>query len=148
MTLAQCLWRATIQQCHNIAVIKCSTNIFLSICSADQMMRKPVSALNNRRPITQYAKMAAAMGGNPRYKVCECYTAVIANINDLVGLFCVYHWPVMLKNISAASRILENRPPEKFPAWLPISLVMAIFVLQCSAVLRLVIIFSLWFNLT
>jgi len=34
------------------------------------MMKKPVSALNNRRPITQYAKMAAAMGGNPRYKVC------------------------------------------------------------------------------
>lgn len=37
--------------------------------SADQMMKKPVSALNNRRPISQYAKMAAAMGGNPRYKV-------------------------------------------------------------------------------
>lgn len=33
------------------------------------MMKKPVSALNNRRPVTQYAKMAAAMGGNPRYKV-------------------------------------------------------------------------------
>ncbi|KAF6029688.1 KIF3C [Bugula neritina] len=33
-----------------------------------QMMKKPVSALNNRRPVSQYAKMAATMGGNPRYK--------------------------------------------------------------------------------
>ena len=39
------------------------------IFSAEQMMKKPVSALNNRRPVTQYAKMAATMGGNPRYKV-------------------------------------------------------------------------------
>lgn len=32
------------------------------------MAKRPISALGNSRPVTQYAKMAAAMGGNPRYK--------------------------------------------------------------------------------
>ncbi|XP_013380347.1 kinesin-II 95 kDa subunit [Lingula anatina] len=34
-----------------------------------QMAKRPISAAGNRRPISEYAKMAAAMGGNPfRYK--------------------------------------------------------------------------------
>ena len=33
------------------------------------MAKRPVSAVGNRRPITEYAKMAAAMGGHMRYKV-------------------------------------------------------------------------------
>ncbi|XP_071506252.1 kinesin-II 95 kDa subunit-like, partial [Diadema antillarum] len=33
-----------------------------------QMAKRPVSAVGNRRPIADYAKMAAQMGGNPRYK--------------------------------------------------------------------------------
>lgn len=33
-----------------------------------QMAKRPVSAVGNRRPVTDYAKMAAQMGGNPRYK--------------------------------------------------------------------------------
>ena len=43
------------------------------------MMKKPVSALNNRRPVTQYAKMAAAMGGNPRYKVRSVILRCVTN---------------------------------------------------------------------
>ena len=35
------------------------------------MAKRPVSAVGNRRPITEYAKMAAAMGGHMRYKVCR-----------------------------------------------------------------------------
>jgi len=35
------------------------------------MAKRPVSAVGNRRPITEYAKMAAAMGGHMRYKVQE-----------------------------------------------------------------------------
>lgn len=33
------------------------------------MTKRPVSAIGNRRPITEYARVAAALGGNPRYKV-------------------------------------------------------------------------------
>ena len=33
------------------------------------MAKRPVSAFGNRRPITEYARMAAAMGGHIRYKV-------------------------------------------------------------------------------
>ncbi|XP_063957114.1 kinesin-II 95 kDa subunit [Lytechinus pictus] len=33
-----------------------------------QMAKRPVSAVGNRRPIADYARMAAQMGGNPRYK--------------------------------------------------------------------------------
>ncbi|XP_028515921.1 kinesin-like protein KIF3B [Exaiptasia diaphana] len=33
------------------------------------MAKRPVSASGSKRPITEYAKMAAAMGGHPRYKV-------------------------------------------------------------------------------
>lgn len=47
------------------------------------MMKKPVSALNNRRPVTQYAKMAAAMGGNPRYKVCTGHGVTVNIICDI-----------------------------------------------------------------
>lgn len=53
---------------RSVSVMSCFISI-LHFYSADQMMKKPVSALNNRRPVTQYAKMAATMGGNPRYKV-------------------------------------------------------------------------------
>jgi hypothetical protein len=33
------------------------------------MTKRPVSAIGNRRPISEYARVAAALGGNPRYKV-------------------------------------------------------------------------------
>ena len=33
------------------------------------MAKRPISAVGNRRPIADYARMAAQMGGNPRYKV-------------------------------------------------------------------------------
>lgn len=36
--------------------------------SQPAMAKRPVSAVGNRRPITEYAKMAAAMGGHMRYK--------------------------------------------------------------------------------
>ena len=39
--------------------------------SQQAMAKRPVSAVGNRRPITEYAKMAAAMGGHMRYKVQE-----------------------------------------------------------------------------
>ncbi len=32
------------------------------------MAARPISAVGNRRPVSEYARMAAAMGGNPRYK--------------------------------------------------------------------------------
>ena len=40
------------------------------------MAKRPVSAVGNRRPITEYAKMAAAMGGHMRYKVSTEFTGV------------------------------------------------------------------------
>ncbi|XP_022236028.1 kinesin-II 95 kDa subunit-like, partial [Limulus polyphemus] len=33
-----------------------------------QLTKRPVSAAGHRRPVSEYAKLAAAMGGNPRYK--------------------------------------------------------------------------------
>jgi len=33
------------------------------------MAKRPVSAVGNKRPISQYAKQAAKAGGDPRYKV-------------------------------------------------------------------------------
>ena len=36
------------------------------------MTKRPVSAIGNRRPISEYARVAAALGGNPRYKVTTC----------------------------------------------------------------------------
>ncbi|XP_060082890.1 kinesin-II 95 kDa subunit-like [Ylistrum balloti] len=32
------------------------------------MAKRPTSALGNRRPVSEYARVAAAMGGNPRFK--------------------------------------------------------------------------------
>ena len=45
-----------------------------------EMMKRPVSALGNKRAVTEYERMAAAVGGNPRYK------ARILE-RDRVGLF-------------------------------------------------------------
>jgi len=39
------------------------------LSSQQAMAKRPVSAVGNRRPITEYAKLAAAMGGHMRYKV-------------------------------------------------------------------------------
>ena len=44
------------------------------LCSQQVMAKRPVSAVGNRRPITEYAKMAAAMGGHMRYKVYRKFT--------------------------------------------------------------------------
>ena len=33
------------------------------------MAKRPVSAVGNKRPISEYARKAALMGGNPRYKM-------------------------------------------------------------------------------
>ena len=41
------------------------------------MAARPISAVGNRRPVSEYARMAAAMGGNPRYKgenILQVYT--------------------------------------------------------------------------
>lgn len=39
------------------------------MCSQQAMAKRPVSAIGNKRPITEYARIAAAMGGHPRFKV-------------------------------------------------------------------------------
>uniref|UniRef100_A0A0B7ATH0 Kinesin-like protein n=1 Tax=Arion vulgaris TaxID=1028688 RepID=A0A0B7ATH0_9EUPU len=36
--------------------------------NTETMAKRPVSAVGNRRPISEFARVAAAMGGNPRYK--------------------------------------------------------------------------------
>ncbi|XP_059177349.1 kinesin-like protein KIF3B [Physella acuta] len=36
--------------------------------NAETMAKRPTSAVGNRRPISEFARVAAAMGGNPRYK--------------------------------------------------------------------------------
>ncbi|XP_045175367.2 kinesin-II 95 kDa subunit-like [Mercenaria mercenaria] len=36
--------------------------------NSQTMAKRPKSACGNRRPVSEYAKMAAAMGGNPRFK--------------------------------------------------------------------------------
>ncbi|XP_041365855.1 kinesin-like protein KIF3B [Gigantopelta aegis] len=36
--------------------------------NSQTMAKRPVSALGNRRPVSEFSKMASAMGGNPRYK--------------------------------------------------------------------------------
>ena len=33
------------------------------------MAKRPTSAVGNRRPTSEFARVAAAVGGNPRYKV-------------------------------------------------------------------------------
>lgn len=33
------------------------------------MAKRPVSALGNKRPVSEYARVAGAMGGHPRFKV-------------------------------------------------------------------------------
>ena len=53
-------------------VVGCYADWFLLhlvLSSQQAMAKRPVSAVGNRRPITEYAKMAAAMGGHMRYKV-------------------------------------------------------------------------------
>ena len=37
------------------------------------MAKRPVSALGNRRPISEFSRMASAMGGNPKYKVTDSF---------------------------------------------------------------------------
>ena len=44
-------------------------NVFGFFGCRETMAKRPVSAIGNRRPISEYARAAAAMGGNPRYKV-------------------------------------------------------------------------------
>ncbi len=39
--------------------------------SSQQMAKRPVSAFGNKRAISEYARQAAAFGGNPRYKVSD-----------------------------------------------------------------------------
>ncbi|KAK3750592.1 hypothetical protein RRG08_007101 [Elysia crispata] len=36
--------------------------------NTETMAKRPTSAIGNRRPISEFARVAAAMGGNPRYK--------------------------------------------------------------------------------
>lgn len=40
-------------------------------CSAQTMAKRPVSALGNKRPVSEYARVAGAMGGHPRFKVSD-----------------------------------------------------------------------------
>ena len=37
--------------------------------SSETMAKRPTSAVGNRRPTSEFARVAAAVGGNPRYKV-------------------------------------------------------------------------------
>ncbi len=39
------------------------------------MAKRPVSAFGNKRAISEYARRAAAFGGNPRYKVSNALKA-------------------------------------------------------------------------
>ena len=43
--------------------------VFVFSFSAETMAKRPTSAVGNRRPTSEFARVAAAMGGNPRYKV-------------------------------------------------------------------------------
>lgn len=56
------------------------------------MAKRPVSAIGNKRPITEYARIAAAMGGHPRFKVskyfswyCSSMIVQVENINEFEG---------------------------------------------------------------
>ena len=40
-----------------------------SMSSTQTMAKRPVSALGNKRPQSEFARRAAALGGNPRFKV-------------------------------------------------------------------------------
>lgn len=44
-------------------------NALTEIKVKQQMVKRPVSAVGNKRPISEYARRAAMMGGNPRYKM-------------------------------------------------------------------------------
>ncbi|XP_065072197.1 kinesin-II 95 kDa subunit-like [Rhopilema esculentum] len=45
-----------------------SLRTLATVTSSQQMAKRPVSAMGNKRPISEYARRAAALGGNPRYK--------------------------------------------------------------------------------
>ena len=45
------------------------SNVRIVLYSTEQMAKRPVSAVGNRRPTSEFARMQASMGGNPRYKV-------------------------------------------------------------------------------
>ena len=49
------------------------------------MTKRPVSAIGNRRPISEYARVAAALGGNPRYKVTSLRHRVYIAVAKFLG---------------------------------------------------------------
>jgi hypothetical protein len=49
--------------------LKLLFNVNYIYYSNQTMAKRPQSALGNRRPLSDYAKVASAMGGNPRFKV-------------------------------------------------------------------------------
>ena len=57
--------RATYDEEEEMWMMKPLTNVQ----SSQQMAKRPVSAVGNKRPISEYARKAALMGGNPRYKM-------------------------------------------------------------------------------
>lgn len=65
--------------------------IWMLYCSAQTMAKRPKSALGNRRPVSEYATVAARMGGNPRFKVSCCALRSIRIIKT------VYHCAVLQK---------------------------------------------------
>ena len=47
------------------------------------MAKRPMSAAGNRRPVSEYAKRAATVGGNPRFKV-KLYMLIIFIAQNIV----------------------------------------------------------------
>ena len=45
------------------------------------MAKRPVSAMGNKRPVSEYARRAAALGGNPRYKVSSTKILIYQCVN-------------------------------------------------------------------
>ena len=57
--------RATYEEEEELWSMKPLTNARAN----QQMAKRPVSAVGNKRPISEYARKAALLGGNPRYKM-------------------------------------------------------------------------------
>ena len=63
------------------------------------MAKRPISAVGNRRPVSEYAKMAAAMGGNPRYKVSERARELGGRLSVMLVTVCLCERYVILCRI-------------------------------------------------
>lgn len=62
---------------------RCSLNFLFR--NSNQMKKRPTSAVGYKRPISQYARVAMAMGSHPRYRVRERTLLVCAGGQGGVG---------------------------------------------------------------